>query len=187
MLAKGTKAPYFEGKDENGNVVTNEDGTPVINTTTPSSVSCISLLQKGVSQGEKHSDACWAWMQWWVSEDAQYDYGIELESSLGIAARYNTANIAALQRLPWSSEELAVLNEQWKNCVGREEAVGDYYYNRYYGFAYNSVINDYEEPRATLLQYIQEINKEVKFKRQQLGLPYTDEIPSDVSSAKTSN
>ncbi len=182
-----TTVPGMIAKDENGNVVTNEDGTPVVNTTTPSSVSSISLLQKGISQGEKHSNACWAWMQWWVSEDAQYNYGIELESSLGIAARYNTANIAALQRLPWSSEELAVLNEQWKNCVGREEAVGDYYYNRYYGFAYNSVINEYEEPRATLLQYIQEINKEVKFKRQQLGLPYTDEILNDVSSSKTSN
>ena len=181
-----TTIPGTEVTDENGNVVLDEEGNPVINTKTVATVSSIALLNRGVSQGDDYANACWAWMQWWVSEDVQYDYGIELEATLGIAARYNTANVAAAQRLPWSTKELATIMEQWENTVGYEEEVGGYYFTRYYGFAYNEVINEYSDARATLLKYIQEINKEIKYKREQLGLPY-DTNTSTANSAEAAN
>lgn len=171
-----TTVPGTEVLDENGKPVLDEDGNPVINYTTVTTVSSIALLNQGVEKGEEHGKACWAWMTWWAGEDAQYEYGIELEASLGVAARYNAANIAAAQRLPWTTKELTAILDQWDNTVGYEEQVGGYYYSRYYSFAFNEVLDDYADARETLLDYVQEINKEIKYKREQLNLPYSDSI-----------
>jgi hypothetical protein len=171
--------PGTEVKDENGNVLLDENGKPIINYNTTTTVSSIALLNAGVSKGQTHTDACWAWMQWWVSEDAQYEYGIELEATLGVAARYNTANLAAAQRLPWTTKELTAIMDQWENTVGFEEQVGGYYYTRYYSFAFNEVLDEYADARESLLNYVQEINKEIKYKREQLNLPYNDSISGD--------
>ncbi len=179
--------PGTEVTDEQGNVLTDAEGNPIINYKTSTTVSSICLLNEGVSKGDTHSNACWAWMAWWVSEDAQYEYGIELEATLGVAARYNTANLAAAQRLPWTTKELAAIMDQWENTVGYEEQVGGYYYTRYYGFAFNEVLDEYTDARETLLNYIQEINKEIKYKREQLNLPYSDSVADADQSAKSSN
>jgi len=182
-----TTVPGTEVVDENGNPVLDENGNPVINYKTVTTVSSIALLNQGVEKGEDHGKACWAWMTWWAGEDAQYEYGIELEASLGIAARYNAANLAAAQRLPWTTKELTAILDQWENTVGYEEQVGGYYYSRYYSFAFNEVLDDYTDARETLLDYVQEINKEIKYKREQLNLPYSDSfagtsVPSEASA-----
>ncbi len=189
-----TTVPGTEVKDENGNVILDENGNPEINYKTTTTVSSIVLLNAGVEHGaagseerQKYKDACWAWMQWWVTEDAQYEYGIELEATLGIAARYNTANLAAAQRIPWTTKELSAIMDQWENTVGYEEQVGGYYYTRYYSFAFNEVLDDYTDARETLLNYVQEINKEIKYKREQLNLPYSDSVSNTAQSAEASN
>ena len=169
--------------DENGEKipVLDAEGNKKINYNATATVSSICLLNAAMEHGSEGSDerkayqdSCWAWMQWWVSEDAQYEYGIELEATLGVAARYNTANLAAAQRLPWTTKELTAIMDQWENTVGFEEEVGGYYYTRYYSFAFNEVLDDYTDARETLLNYVQEINKEIKYKREQLNLPYND-------------
>lgn len=162
--------------DENGYkipVIDEETGEQLINYVTTTSVSSIALLNAGgIEKGKAHADACWAWMTWWCGEEAQYEYGIELEATLGIAARYNTANKFAAERLPWTTKELRAIQDQWKNTIGHEEQVGGYYYTRYYGFAFNEVLDDYTDARETLLNYVQEINEEIAYKRDQLNLPY---------------
>ena len=173
---------YTEGEnageyklDENGNKipVLDEEGNQVINYKTTTTVSSIALLNAGgIDKGKDHANACWAWMTWWCGEEAQYEYGMELEATLGVAARYNTANVAAAERLPWTTKELNAIRDQWENTVGYEEQVGGYYYSRYYSFAFNEVLDDYTDARETLLNYVQEINSEIKYKRNQLNLPY---------------
>lgn len=170
-----------------------DEETGEINYTTVATVSSIAMLKAAVETGETeenrkaYADACWTWMEWWVGEDAQYEYGIELEATLGVAARYNTANLAAAQRLPWTTKELTAIMDQWNNVVGNEEQVGGYYYTRYYSFAFNEVISDYADARESLLNYVQEINKEIKYKREQLNLPYSDTVSDPSESALTSN
>lgn len=167
--------------------------TGEINYSTVATVSSICMLNAAVQTGETeeerkaYADACWEWMKWWVGEDAQYEYGIELEATLGVAARYNTANLAAAQRLPWTTKELSAIMDQWNNVVGNEEQVGGYYYTRYYSFAFNEVLDDYTDARETLLNYVQEINKEIKYKREQLNLPYSDSVSDSSGSALASN
>lgn len=188
-----TTIPGTVVKDENGNPVLDENGEQIINYKTSTTVSSICMLMKGVQTGNTeeeraaYADACWTWMKWWVSEDAQYEYGIELEASLGVAARYNTANKYAAQRLPWTTKELTAIMDQWNNTVGYEEEIGGYYYSRYYSFAFNEVLDDYADARESLLNYVQEINKEIKYKREQLNLPYNDGSSVTPESETASN
>ncbi len=188
-----TTIPGTVLKDENGNPILDENGEQIVNYSTPTTVTSICLLMKGVQTGnteeerKEYADACWTWMKWWVSEDAQYEYGIELEASLGIAARYNTANKAAAQRLPWTTKELVAIMDQWDNTVGYEEEIGGYYYSRYYSFAFNEVLDSYADARESLLNYVQEINEEIKYKRDQLNLPYSDAPTESTESGAASN
>src|SRR5690606_35302398 len=59
-------------------------------------------------------DEAWKFLEWWTSDEVQSRYAIDIESFAGIAYRWNTANMNALQNLLWTEEELAVLNEQNK-------------------------------------------------------------------------
>ena len=58
--------------------------------------------EKGVNKVKR----AWEFMKWWTGEDAQYRFGTEIESLLGAAARYQTANLQAMSRLPWEKKSM---------------------------------------------------------------------------------
>lgn len=113
----------------------------------------------------------WKFMKWWVSADAQARFGREMESVLGASARYATANTDALEQLAWSSEQLAVLKEQQAWGRGFPEIAGGYSTTRHMTNAIRKVINNKEDPRETLLNYVHTINEEIEIKRKEFGLP----------------
>ena len=113
----------------------------------------------------------WEFMKWWVSEDTQVRFGHEIESVLGSSARYTTANRGALERIGWSSEQLAVLTEQMSHAVGFREIAGGYSTTRHMTNAIRRVINDKDDARETLLTYAKTINEEIRIKRREFNLP----------------
>lgn len=117
----------------------------------------------------------WEFMKWWVSADAQARFGREMESVLGSSARYATANTDALEKLAWSSEQLAVLKEQQAWGRGFPEIAGGYSTTRHMTNAIRKVINDKDDPRETLLTYTHTINEEIEIKRKEFGLPLDGE------------
>ena len=117
----------------------------------------------------------WEFMKWWVSADAQARFGREMESVLGSSARYATANTDALEKLAWSSEQLAVLKEQQAGGRGFPEIAGGYSTTRHMTNAIRKVINDKDDPRETLLTYTHTINEEIEIKRKEFGLPLDGE------------
>ena len=58
---------------------------------------CVMLSQT------EYEDASWDFMQWWTSADTQTTYGKELESVVGSAARYNSANRVSMEQVQWLS------------------------------------------------------------------------------------
>ncbi|GHV66662.1 ABC transporter substrate-binding protein [Spirochaetia bacterium] len=118
----------------------------------------------------KHPDLAWQFLKWWVSADTQLRFGRELESVMGAAARYPTANFDAFTRLSWGSEQMAVLREQRSWTVGNPEVPGGYYVGRHITNAVRRVINEGEDTRETLLDYTITINDELKKKRKEFGL-----------------
>lgn len=118
----------------------------------------------------KDPEAAWDFMRWWVSEETQTLYAIELESILGAAARHNTANVLAFKNLSWTRKELDVLIEQWSKSVGVPEVPGGYYTGRNIENAFRRVVNNDTNPRETLQEYIILINAEITKKRKEFGL-----------------
>jgi ABC-type glycerol-3-phosphate transport system substrate-binding protein len=118
----------------------------------------------------KNKEAAWQFMKWWISADTQLRYGRELESIMGAAARYPTANYAAFRRLSWGSEQMAVLDEQRKWTVGVPEVPGGYFISRHITNAARKILNEGQDTRETLLDYTLTINDELIKKRKEFGL-----------------
>ena len=143
-----------------------EDGT--IDRTSHTAGLCCMMIK---TDDEKVRNNAWEFLKWWVSADAQVRFGREMESVLGASARYQTANREALRQLAWSSDQLAILEEQMANTHGFPEIAGGYSTTRHMTNAIRRVITTKEDPRETLLTYARTINEEIKIKRQEFNLP----------------
>ncbi len=115
-------------------------------------------------------DLAWDFMDWWTSADAQAEYGKELECIMGPSARYNTANIEAFERLPWTRKELDKLKSQLSNTRSIPEIPGSYFLQRHINNAFYSVVNQDTDPKDTLMDYAKTIDEEITKKRSEFGL-----------------
>ena len=115
-------------------------------------------------------DAAWSFMKWWTDKDTQIAYGREMEGLLGEAARYPTANIEALEQLPWPVKDFNNLERQWQWVRGIPQVPGGYFTGRHLDNAFRNVVNENENPREALSDYILYINDEIALKRKEFNL-----------------
>lgn len=118
----------------------------------------------------KNKDAAWQFMKWWVSKDAQVRFGREMEGLMGAAARYPTANVKALQELPWPTRDYRRLQEQWEWVKGIPEVPGGYFTGRHLDNALREVVNNGTNSTDALYDYVQEIDYEIEQKRKEFNL-----------------
>lgn len=118
----------------------------------------------------KDKEAAWEFIKWWTSKDTQVRFGREMEGLMGAAARYPTANVEAMDELPWPSKDLENLKEQWDWVRGVPEVPGGYYTGRNIDNAFREVINNKTNTRDALYDYVEEINREIEFKQQEINL-----------------
>lgn len=149
--------PGTEYIDENGDTQIRRD---TVSTTTASMI----------LNDSTRKDSSWEFLKWWTSVDVQVRFGREMEGILGAAARYPTANIEAMERLPWRANELELLKSQWEEVVGIPEVPGSYMTGRHIDNAFRMVINDKANPREVIYDYVQTINEEIRKKRDEFGL-----------------
>ncbi|MDQ0060156.1 extracellular solute-binding protein [Paenibacillus harenae] len=112
----------------------------------------------------------WEFLKWWTSADTQERFGSELESLLGVEARWNTANIEALQRMPWQTSDINAILEQWEWFKEREVVIGGYYTTRHIANIWNQIVLNGKIPREAVEEGVKEINKELRKKREEFGL-----------------
>ena len=118
----------------------------------------------------KNKAAAWQFMKWWVSKDAQVRFGREMEGLMGAAARYPTANVKALQELPWPTRDYRRLQEQWEWVKGVPEVPGGYFTGRHLDNALREVVNNGTNSTDALYDYVQEIDYEIEQKRKEFNL-----------------
>ncbi|REE56453.1 ABC-type glycerol-3-phosphate transport system substrate-binding protein [Paenibacillus taihuensis] len=123
-----------------------------------------------ILKDSKEQEAAFDFIDWWTSADVQARYGSEQEMLMGAAARYNTANIEAFGKLPWTKAEADNLMNQWKFVWDIPQLPGNYYTSRNITFAFRKVVYDNSNERETLNKYNQEINKEIIRKRAEFHL-----------------
>ncbi|MFC4388607.1 extracellular solute-binding protein [Gracilibacillus marinus] len=124
-----------------------------------------------IMEQSKNKEASWEFLKWWTSKDTQVRFGREMEGLMGAAARYPTANIEALQELPWPLRDYKQLEEQWQWVKGIPEVPGGYFTGRHLDNAFREVVNNGTNTREALHDYVIYINDEIKVKRREFNLP----------------
>lgn len=121
----------------------------------------------------KYPDECWEFLKWWSSAETQTQYGREMESLMGSAARVPTANIEAFRNMPWPVDTLEALEEAFTYAKGIPQVPGGYYSWRNVNNAFYTVTTetDTATPREQLMDKIIYVNAEINYKREELGLP----------------
>ena len=151
--------------DEKGKEILDENGDPVINNVAVSACSAIVMIV-----GCENEYNAWQFMKWHVGAECQSDYSEEMCAIIGPSAKHSTANLEALQDMPWTTEELKQLQAQFNNLASIPNYPGSYIIGRYTHFAFLSAYNDHEDPTEELLSYITTINKEITRKREEFDL-----------------
>lgn len=115
----------------------------------------------------EHPDASWEFLKWWTSADAQYEYGIEVETTLGESGRIATATVDAMKRLPWDKDVVSIIGQQLEQSRALPEVPGGYMSTRYIPTAMRLVVNNNLYPRDALITYSSLIDEEIATKRQE--------------------
>ncbi len=152
----------------------NEDGSVAYSSNdSVSGVSAI-IMVRNEKRTEEKTKAAWEFMKWYVSAETQTNYANELTALLGSVSKHQTANIEALQSLPWTTTEKNNLMAQFENLSAIPEYPGSYIISRYVNFAFLAVYNNNADASDSLQSYILEINKELTRKRKEFGMAYYD-------------
>lgn len=166
--------------DEAGRYVY-EDGKKVvesINNVAVATVSAISMIN-----GCENVEAAWSFMKWHVGPECQVNYSNEMVAILGDSAKHATANITALESMPWTTDEYKQLSAQFNNLASIPNYPGSYIIARYTKFAFLAAYDKNANPTTSLLKYINTINKEITRKRDEFGLE-TLEIGETLASKR---
>ena len=120
--------------------------------------------------GSENKNSAWTFLKWWVSADVQSAYGKDLESLVGSAARYNTANLEAMESVQWDADIRDQLYIQRQALVAYPEVPGGYYTSRNFDFAFRDILYSDMNVRDALIDATREINREIQKKRDEYGL-----------------
>ncbi len=163
--------------------VIDENGT--LNNCSPSSVTAV-VLVKGC-EGEQQNRA-WEFMKWYTGDSCQEQYSNEMVAIMGPSAKHPTANVNALESLPWTTSEFEQIALQLgaykatdeegnpitvvhgENLAAVPNYPGAYILGRYTDFAFLAAYNENADPSQAMLAYINTINKEITRKRLEFGL-----------------
>lgn len=139
-----------------------EDGT--INHTVNSTTSGALIFNKVSNQ-----NAAWEFIKWFTSTDVQVEYGRTIEALLGPMGRFDTANVEALQLLPWSTSEMTKISSQMSQTNEVPIIPASYATTRHTKNAFRSVVNEGGNARYSLITYNRDINAEIERKNEELS------------------
>lgn len=113
--------------------------------------------------------AAWDFVKWFTSTDIQVDYGKQIEALMGPLGRFDTANVEALEQLPWSTAEYEKISSQQSYLKEVPIIPASYAVTRHINNAFRMVVNDAGNPRYTLMSYNDQIKSEIVRKYQELS------------------
>lgn len=118
----------------------------------------------------EHPREAWEFVKWWTETETQLRYGVELEALLGVEARWNTANVTALQGMAWPRPDIEAISEQWQWFRERPVVLGGYFTARHVANAWNRVVLQGANPREALEEAVRQINRELRKKQEEFGV-----------------
>ena len=89
---------------------------------------------------------------------------------IGPSAKYETANLKAIDNLSWTANEKKAIMNQMDHLSSIVNYPGSYIITRYTQFAFLDAVNESADPIDALSSYIDAINSEIARKREEFGL-----------------
>ena len=120
----------------------------------------VSILSSSTMKNE-----AWEFVSWWLSEDVQKSYARDIETKLGISARWLSANKEVFLSLAWDRNDLEIIKSQWKWAKETPYVLGGYFTSRHVTNAFNRVVISKMNVRESLEQAVEDINKELENKQ----------------------
>ena len=164
-----------------GSTRVNEDGSTEFNYDSLAGVGATVLLH-----GCDNLLASWQFMQWQTGADAQAEYGNRMVALIGPSAKYETANLKAINNLSWTASEKQAIMNQMENLSSIVNYPGSYIITRYTQFAFLDAVNDGADAVDAMTGYMDAINSEIWRKRAEFELWYPkvdDEEPPMLEDA----
>ncbi len=113
----------------------------------------------------------WKFTQWQTSAQVQAQYGNGMVAIIGPSAKYEAANLDAIDNLSWNATEKEAIYDQLAHMSSIVNYPGSYIIGRYTKFAFLDAINKKIEPATAMREYIGAINEEITRKREEFNLP----------------
>jgi len=117
----------------------------------------------------------WEFMKWWVSDETQAEFSLDLENYYGVEFRWFPTNIHAFDSIPWMSDDRKAMKEQmkWYKDVPNVPG-GSYMMLREIRNAWTRTVIDKGNYREEFDKAIVMINRELERKYTQFGFIETD-------------
>ena len=112
----------------------------------------------------------WMFAQWETAAEQSAEYGNRIVAIIGPSAKYETANLHAINNLSWTASEKAAIMNQMDHMSSIVNYPGSYIISRYLQFAFLDAVNDGANAVDALSSYIDAINAEIARKRTEFGL-----------------
>lgn len=132
----------------------------------------ITITATLVMKDAENLELAWDFVKWWCSSDIQLEFGTFIENLLGKAGRYNTANVIAMEKIPWSGKLYEGIANQMKWTVAIPEIPGGYYTARYLDNAFRKIYSnrteDGSEVREVMYEYDRVVDAELEYQRKAL-------------------
>lgn len=124
------------------------------------------MLMKKSGKQEK----AWRFLDWWLSAPVQAQFAADIESFIGLEYRWNTANVEAMQMLPWAPEDVEVLAEQGRWAKNVPYVPGHYFLGRELDFAWNNTVLSQMAPQEALEKAAVSLEREMARKQREFGI-----------------
>ena len=159
--------PGSEYVDENGKEQFNYDSLAGVSATV-------------IPNGCDNFEAAWEFVQWQTGAKAQATYANKIVALIGPAAKYESANLWAIEDMSWTASEKAAIRNQMRHLNAIVNYPGSYIISRYMKFAFLDAYNEGANPVEAMQSYVPAINAELARKREEFGdILKTPERPED--------
>jgi len=135
-----------------------------------------------IFKSSQMQDEAWKFLDWYMSDEVQTEFGYRLTAIMGNEYLWNSANLNAFMASSWPEEDKAVIAEQLKWTYEPSRILGAYMVERELSNAINAIVQDHENLRSAMDEAIKRIDREVQRKMDAYGLKEEDFIMIDVET-----
>lgn len=121
-------------------------------------------------KGERENADAWDFLKWYMSADVQYRYGEDIEASVGLQARWFTANTAAFSQLAWDRQDLTVFEKAMHSMRNPRNVLGGYITGRQLNNAWTRAVMSGQDAHEALEDAVKEIRRELERKQNEYGI-----------------